>query len=304
MNYFYLSFLLVISTLLYANEPILPLPQKISLNPDKVALGKDLFFDTALSKDNTISCATCHNIADGGDDGLIHSFGILGKEGNINSPTVLNAVFNFRQFWDGRAKDLQDQAQGPIQNPVEMGYNFPDLIKRLQTTPYKKRFKQIYPDGITKENITDAIAEYEKTLITPSPFDRYLRGEKNAISKEAQEGYEIFKTKGCIACHQGINIGGNMYNRFGIYQDSNSSDLGLYKRTHKLRDKYFFKVPTLRNVALTAPYFHDGRTSSLRVAIYKMAQYQLGRKITPDEVKKIEAFLHSLTGSVPKEALQ
>ncbi len=292
---------LFMSSCLLALEPITPIPQHISVNVKKASLGKELFFDTALSRDNTISCATCHDLQNGGDDGLAHSFGIHGQKGTRNAPTVLNSGFNFRQFWDGRAKDLQAQASGPIENPVEMGFNFTDLIKKLNKTPYKAKFTAIYKDGITKENITDAIAEYEKTLITPNaPFDKYLRGDKKALTQEQKEGYELFKTKGCIACHNGMNVGGNMYNKFGIFEDTNSSDLGRYDATHRERDKHYFKVPSLRNVAQTAPYFHDGRTYSLKKAVKLMAQAQLGRKITPQEIDKIVAFLHSLSAKLPQ----
>ena len=288
-------------TLLNADEPIEPIPQKIHVNPKKVELGKMLFFDTTLSADDTVSCASCHILQEGGDDNLPVSFGIKGQKGPINAPTVYNAVFNFRQFWDGRAADLKEQAMGPIENPKEMGFNFKELVAKLKKTPYRAQFDRIYEDGITKENIADAIAEYEKTLITPNaPFDRYLKGDKNAITQEQKEGYELFKSKGCVTCHHGVNVGGNLYNKFGIFQDSNSSSLGRYNVTHKERDKYYFKVPSLRNIAKTAPYFHDGRTYDLRVAVFTMAQYQLGRKITPQEVDKIVAFLKSLNGELPK----
>lgn len=282
-----------------ANEPISPIPTSVTVNKQKATLGKKLFFDTALSRDDTISCGSCHILEEGGDDNLRVSFGINGQQGSRNAPTVYNAVFNFRQFWDGRAKDLQDQAVGPIENPVEMGFTFKALIPKLRHTHYKKEFQEIYQDGITKENITDAIAEYEKTLITPNaPFDKYLRGDKKALSKDAIQGYELFKNKGCISCHQGVNIGGNMYNKFGIFHDVNGKDLGRYDVTHRERDKYTFKVPSLRNVALTAPYFHDGRTQSLRAAVVLMSEYQLGRHITPKEIDKIVVFLNSLTGDL------
>jgi cytochrome c peroxidase len=297
---FMLSF--IFNILVLANEPIQPIPQTMKVDRHKAALGKKLFFDRQLSADKTINCASCHILHDGGDDNLKSSFGIYGQKGPINSPTVYNAVFNFREFWDGRAADLQEQAAGPIENPKEMGFNFKDLVIRLNKTPYKKLFHSIYKEGITKETITDAIAEYEKSLITPnSPFDRYLRGEEEAITQNQKEGYALFKAKGCIACHHGINIGGNMYNKFGIFTDSNSTDLGRYNVTHKEQDKYYFKVPSLRNITETAPYFHDGRTYSLKTAIYLMAQYQLGRKITEEEVEKIMAFLNSLKGTLPKE---
>jgi cytochrome c peroxidase len=297
----YFLFLLTITNILFAKEPITPIPLTVDVNPKKAALGKELFFDTALSADNTINCATCHQLNAGGDDNLPFSFGIKGQKGPINSPTVYNAVFNFRQFWDGRAADLQEQASGPIENPKEMGNNFKNLISKLNKTTYKKKFNSIYNDGITKANITDAIAEYEKTLITPNaPFDRYLRGDKTALTKEQKEGYELFKSKGCISCHHGINIGGNMYNKFGIFEDSKSKNLGRYNVTHLERDKYYFKVPSLRNIARTAPYFHNGSARTLHEAVRIMAKFQLGRKITPQEVDKIVAFLKSLNGKIPK----
>ncbi|WP_434636972.1 cytochrome-c peroxidase [Sulfurimonas sp. NW7] len=288
-------------TLLTANEPITPLPQSVQVNQAKAKLGQALFFDPILSHDNTISCASCHDLHNGGDDGLKFSFGIQGQEGSVNAPTVYNAVFNFRQFWDGRAKNLQEQAIGPIENPVEMGSSFEEIIPKLKKSKYKKLFDAIYNDGITKNNITDAIAEYEKTLITPnSRFDRYLRGDKSALTQKEKEGYELFKSKGCVSCHHGENIGGNLYNKFGIFNESNSEWLGRYNITHKERDKYFFKVPSLRNIVRTAPYFHDGRTYDLKKAVEIMSQYQLGRHITKEEIAKITAFLQSLNGELPK----
>ncbi len=281
-------------------QPIQPLPQSVKLDHQKVLLGKKLFFDPILSKDNTISCASCHHLKDGGDDNLKFSFGIKGQEGIINSPTVYNAVYNFRQFWDGRAADLREQAIGPIENPVEMGNTFPNLIKTLQNTYYKEVFEKIYDDGITKKNIVDAIAEYEKALITPNaPFDRYLRGDKKAITEDEKEGYDLFESKGCIACHHGVNVGGNLYNKFGVMEDAKSADLGRYNVTGNVRDKFYFKVPSLRNVARTAPYFHDGRTESLTEAVEFMAHYQLGRSISEEEIRKIVAFLHTLNGEIP-----
>ncbi len=297
-----LFFLIIFSFLKASSEPITPIPDRLEVDSKKVALGKKLFFDARLSRNNTIACASCHIISQGGDDNLPHSFGIGGQEGTVNAPTVLNAVFNFRQFWDGRAKDLQEQAEGPIQNPIEMGFNFPDLIKKLNQTEYKKAFASIYKEGITKRSITNAIAEYEKTLITPnSPFDRYLKGDTNALSKRAKKGYALFKSKGCISCHHGVNIGANMYSRFGVFEPSEATWLGRYNITKKARDKYSFKVPTLRNIALTAPYFHDGSVATLNEAIKRMAQLQLGRYITQEEIDDIEHFLKSLSGDLPEE---
>ena len=298
---FFVNFV-VLFCLLYA-EPITPIPKSIEYDIQKAKLGRELFFDTLLSADGTISCATCHDIMNGGDDGNKFSFGIDGKMGDINSPTVLNAVFNFRQFWNGMAKDLQEQASGPIENPIEMGNNFKNLIAKLKKTPYKTKFDSIYKDGITKQNITNAIAEYEKTLITPNaPFDRYLRGDDNAITKKQKDGYFLFKDKGCIACHHGINIGGNLYNKFGVVERVDSKRLGRYEVTHNERDKYYFKVPTLRNIALTSPYLHDGRYETLDEVVKFMARYQLGKVITQDEIDKIVAFLNSLTAPVPQSA--
>lgn len=288
----------------FANaEPITPLPQSVEVNSGKVVLGKKLFFDTIVSVDNTVSCATCHDLENGGDDGLKVSFGIEAKSGTINSPTVYNSVYNFRQFWNGRAKDLVQQAKGPIENPVEMGNTFENLITTLKKTAYKSEFNRVYSDGITKENIVDAIVEYEKTLITPnSPFDKYLRGDKSAITQEQKEGYELFKSKGCIACHHGVNVGGNLYNKFGVMQNANSQSLGRYEVTKNEADKYYFKVPTLRNIQKTAPYLHDGRFEDLDEVVKFMARYQLGRVVNQEEIDKIVTFLNSLSGEIPQSA--
>jgi len=292
--------LLLLFALLNA-EPITPIPQNIKVDKQKVELGKELFFDTILSSDNTISCASCHDLENGGDDGLKFSFGIDGQEGDINSPTVLNAVYNFRQFWNGGAKNLAHQAMGPIENPVEMGSDFKKLIITLNKTPYKEKFSNIYSNGITKENIVDAIAEFEKTLITPNaPFDKYLRGDRAAITQEQKDGYELFKSKGCIACHHGINVGGNLYNKFGVMESANSKRLGRYEITKKESDKYYFKVPSLRNIENTAPYLHDGRYDDLEDVVKFMAHFQLGRTISKEEIKKIVSFLNSLSGEIPK----
>jgi len=222
---------------------------------------------------------------------------------NINSPTVYNAVYNFRQFWNGSAKDLQEQAGGPVENPVEMGHSFENLIPILNKTLYKQKFEAIYDDGITKNNITDAIAEFEKTLITlNSPFDKYLNGDKLALSQDAKDGYNLFKQRGCIACHHGINVGGNLYNKFGVMQMVDSKRLGRFEVTGKEEDKLYFKVPTLRNIELTAPYLHDGRYDKLDDTVKFMARYQLGRILTEKEIKKIVSFLKSLSGEIPQSA--
>ena len=284
------------------SAPIKPIPIDMKVDDRKVQLGKKLFFDPILSRDGTISCASCHDLQHGGDDGMKFSIGIDGKRGNINSPTIYNAVFNFRQFWDGRAKDLKEQVFGPIENPVEMGHSMDLTVKVLKkNNAYIKMFEAIYSDGITHENVADAIAEFEKVLITPnSSFDKYLKGDKKAISKKAKEGYALFESKGCILCHHGINVGGNFYNKFGIYKDSNSTNLGRYNLTKREEDKYVYKVPSLRNVALTSPYMHDGRITELKEAVSLMTKYQLGRHMEEGEIDAIVCFLKSLTGEIPK----
>lgn len=299
-----LFILLVSVQLLYASPLIKPIPHTLQADQKKAMLGKKLFFDPILSEDNTISCVSCHNLLSGGDDDRNFSIGIKGQIGRINTPTVYNALFNFRQFWDGRARDLKDQVKGPIQNPVEMGHNLQDALHRIkQKRSYTDMFEDIYSDGVTIDNITDAIAEFEKLLITPdAPFDKYLRGEKSAISKSAENGYKIFVTKGCIICHHGVNIGGNMYNKFGIFKDANSTDMGRYNITKDENDKYLFKVPSLRNIAKTSPYMHDGRIKTLKEAVILMTQYQLGREIKEQEIDDIVSFLESLTGVIPKIA--
>lgn len=313
MNKFLLVFVLLFS-FLYANEPIQPLPKEIKYDKEKALLGKKLYFDPILSKDNTISCASCHNLELGGVDNLQFSFGIKGQKGNINTPTVLNSIFNFRQMWDGRAKTLAHQVQFPITNPVEMGNNFEILIATLNNDNYyNKIFKKVYKDGITKNNIGDALEEFQKTLITPSAFDEYLRGNENAISDNQKKGYELFNKKGCVSCHNGINIGGGLYSQFGLTdetiannlinstsntKDGYNPDLGLYNITKNDFDKFYFKVPTLRNVALTYPYLHNGRIKTLNEAISSIAKAQLGLDLTKEETFLIEEFLKSLNGKV------
>ena len=292
-------FILFFNIILFSKEPITPIPLEIEFDKEKANLGKELFFDPILSKDNTISCHSCHILEQGGDDNLQFSFGVDGKVGNMNSPTVFNSTFNFVQFWDGRAKNLQEQVQGPITNEVEMAHTFEEIIKILNNTEYKEKFRKIYKDWVTKNNITDSLAQFQKTLITPnSPFDKYLRGDKNAISKEQKQGYELFKNQGCIACHHGVNVGGNLYAKFGLISKLQSDSKGRYEVTKNELDKYYFKVPTLRNIELTSPYLHDGRIEELEDVVKFMAHYQLGKSLSEEEVKKIVLFLKSLTGDL------
>ena len=299
-----LILLMGIHVFLYASDLIEPIPLELDYDKPKALLGKKLFHDKRLSRDNTISCESCHRLEEGGDDNLQYSFGVDGQVGTINSPTVFNAHYNFVQFWDGRAKDLKAQARHPIENPIEMGISMDIVLKKLQQdVGYRSQFKALYDDGLTKDNILDAIVEFEKALITPNArFDQYLRGDKTALTQEEREGFELFKENGCISCHNGVNIGGNLYQKVGImktYIDDQNIQ-GRYSITKNEKDKYFFKVPTLRNIALTEPYLHDGSQKSLEEVVKFMLRYQLGMPSEKDEIKKITAFLRTLTGENPK----
>lgn len=286
-----------------AAEPIVPIPHSVPHNPEKAALGKLLFADPILSKDKTVACISCHDFSKGGADAQNVSTGINKARGTMNSPTVLNSVFNFTQFWNGRAKTLQEQILGPIHNPIEMGFSAQEAVLRLQSSPrYKEAFKKITKrDTIIPNDITDVIAEYEKTLITPNAkFDLYLKG-KTLLSHSEKEGYTLFKTLGCITCHNGVNIGGNSFQKMGLINPvaRNTKIDDRYTLTKRETDKNVFKVPTLRNIALTAPYFHDGSARTLHEAVQKMSYHNLGIKPTPKEIDSIVAFLKTLTGDIP-----
>jgi cytochrome c peroxidase len=288
----------------HVNEPILPIKKPTGLDPRKVALGDDLFHDTRLSHDNTISCASCHNLAAGGVDLLPRSIGVDGRQGEINAPTVYNAALNFRQFWDGRAADLAEQIEGPIHNPVEMATNWQEALPKLAADEaLKARFMALYGTPPTEASTIDAIVEFERSLITPSRMDRWLMGDNNALTPEELQGYELFKQHGCIACHQGANVGGNLYQRFGVMRDYfagrkhiTHADLGRFNVTGREEDRYVFKVPSLRNVMLTPPYFHDASTESINEAVREMGRYQLGIDLPEKDVESIVHFLSALTG--------
>lgn len=296
-------FLFFCSFVLYAQHNITPIPLNVNYDKQKAQLGKKLFFDTILSKDNTISCATCHELPGNGANQTAYSFGVNGAEGNINSPTVLNSAFNFVQFWDGRAKDLKTQALEPIENPIEMASKMSDVIKKLKKSSYKKKFNKIYKDGVTKDNLADAIAEFEIALFTPnSRFDKYLRGDEKAINEQEKRGFELFEDLGCISCHNGKLVGGNSYHRIGLFKEYKQDKplLGRYEITKRERDKHMFKVPSLRNIELTAPYLHDGGAKTLKKAIELMLELQLGIEPNEKYIKDIEMFLKTLTGENPK----
>ena len=295
-----------VSPVALSSEPILPLPDSIpGLDPQKVALGNTLFHDTRLSHDNTIACATCHRLDQGGIDGRQYPIGIKGQVAETNVPTVFNSAFNFRQFWNGRAATLEDQAAEVIINPLEMGSSWVEVMAKLkQDAGYAASFSQIYNNGITPGNIVDAIATFERTLLTPNArFDKYLKGDDQAITAYELAGYKLFKSYGCISCHQGRNIGGNFYEKLGVMRDYfkergaiTAAGQGRYAITQNPDDMHKFKVPSLRNVALTAPYFHDGTIKTLEQAVIAMGEYQLGLSLPEEDVARIVAFLRTLTG--------
>ncbi len=299
-----LSVSILIAGNVYAAEPISPITAEKNINPSMAELGKKLYFDPRLSKSGYISCNSCHNLAMGGTDNLTTSIGHGWHQGPINSPTVLNAKYNLAQFWDGRAKDLKDQASGPIANPGEMASTHKLAVSVLQSIPqYRKEFKSVFgKQKIDIDQVTDAIAEFEKTLTTPdSRFDQWLKGNKKAINKTELAGYKLFKSVGCTACHNGPAVGGNSYQKMGLvkpYKTSNPAK-GRISVTGKAEDKNVFKVPTLRNIELTYPYFHDGGAKTLEQAVDTMAKVQLGRTLNKGEINKIVAFLKTLTGKQP-----
>lgn len=287
-----------------SKEPIQPItPAKVS-NPALVELGKKLYFDPRLSKSGFISCNSCHNLSMGGTDNLKTSIGHNWQEGPINAPTVLNSSLNVAQFWDGRAADLKAQAGGPIANPGEMAFTHTLAVDLLQSIPgYVGEFKKAFgSDKVDIEKVTKAIAAFEETLVTPnSRFDKWLKGDQKALSKNELEGYKLFKDSGCVACHNGPAVGGNSFQKMGVveaYKASSPAE-GRVAVTGKDADRFNFKVPTLRNVEMTYPYFHDGAANTLPEAVDTMARIQLGKKFTAEENAKVVAFLKTLTGDQP-----
>ena len=290
------------------NEPIQPiLPAQIT-DPAKVELGKQLFFDPRLSRSGFISCNSCHNLSMGGSDNLQTSIGHNWQQGPINSPTVLNSSLNVAQFWDGRAADLKEQAAGPIANPGEMAFTHTLAVDTLRSIPqYSEAFARVYGvQQITIDEVTDAIAEFEETLVTPfSRFDRWLLGDTQAMTEDELRGYQLFKDTGCVACHNGPAAGGNSFQKMGLvsaYETANPAE-GVAGLTGQDADRFKFKVPTLRNVELTYPYFHDGAYWTLEEAVDVMARLQLGRQLGDEDIASITAFLKTLTGQQPSFAL-
>lgn len=294
-------------------EPIPATPPALPDNPatpEKVELGRKLYFEPRLSEAHNISCNSCHLVGMGGADGRPNSIGHNWQRGGRNAPTVLNAVFNTAQFWDGRAADLKEQAGGPISNPVEMGITKQHAVEQLEGIPgYVEAFTAAYPgapDPITYSNIEQAIAVFEATLITPdAPFDRWLGGDDTALTDQQKQGLSVFIDKGCASCHNGINIGGGMYAPFGVVEKPGweflpPDDHGRFQVTNTVEDDYVFKVPSLRNIALTAPYFHSGHAWDLKQAVAVMGLAQLGEQLNDAEIAQVTAFLTSLTGTQPE----
>ncbi|MGC3979933.1 MAG: cytochrome c peroxidase [Steroidobacteraceae bacterium] len=293
------------------DEPIKPLPPIMIESPARVALGRQLFHDARLSNNNKVSCSSCHDLNKGGADGRDRAVGINGKLTSMNAPSVFNAALNFKQFWNGGADSLEAQIDTVVRNPTEMGSNWTEVLAKLQQDAgYRKDFAAAYGDGLNQANVRNAIASFERTLLTPdSRFDRYLRGDAAALSDAEKQGYAKFKQYGCVSCHQGVNVGGNMFQKFGIMFDYfgkrghvTSADLGRYRITGLEEDRYVFKVPSLRNVALTAPYFHDASAKTLEDAVGVMFKYQLGRRATEEDKQAIVKFLGTLTGQWPGQS--
>jgi cytochrome c peroxidase len=291
-----------------SDEPIQPIQAAKQVNLGMVELGKKLYFDPRLSKSGFISCNSCHNLSMGGTDNIPTSIGDHWQQGPINAPTVLNSSLNVAQFWDGRAADLKAQAGGPIANPGEMAFTHTLALGVLESIPaYVREFKTVFgKDKVDIDQVTAAIAEFEKTLVTPnSRFDQYLLGKDDALSADEKAGYKLFKDSGCVACHNGPAVGGNSFQKMGVvepYKTKATAD-GRVAVTGKDADRFNFKVPTLRNVEMTYPYFHDGAANTLTEAVDTMGRIQLGKKFTKDENARIVAFLKTLTGDQPSFTL-
>ena len=287
------------------DEPIQPIPIDTTLDPDKVELGAFLFNDPRLSKDNSLSCASCHILDAGGDDNLVTGIALGGNRHVVNTPTVFNARYNFRQQWDGAALTLEDQVDSVLHSHMEADSNWVELIDKLKAdSGLVHQFEKIYQDGLTRDNYLDALTEFQKSLVTPNArFDRYLLGDAEAITEEEKEGYQRFKEFGCISCHQGVNIGGNLFQKFGIFYDYLAergdiinADYGRINVTNREVDMHVFKVPSLRNIEVTAPYLHDGKAASLEEVIAIMGRTQIGKNINDRDIALLAKFLRTLTG--------
>lgn len=294
---------------------VAPAPADNPTTPEKVELGKMLYHDPRLSSSGTVACASCHNVMLGGEDNRPNSVGVGAQTGGRSAPTVWNAAFNKVQFWDGRAASLEAQAAGPVTNPIEMGMkSWDDVVVRLKSIEgYQHAFDKAFgPNSISKDNATKAIAAYERTLITPnSAYDKYVNGDKSALNAQQIRGLEKANQLGCTSCHSTAAFnGGGSFQKFPVYpngyfeaQYHMSKDLGVAEVTKNDSDKHYFKVPTLRNIALTAPYFHNGAVKSLDMAVRVMAKVQLDKELNDADVADIVAFLNALTGEFPQQSM-
>lgn len=288
------------------DEPIAPIPAAAGLDPAKLELGEQLFRDFRLSHGNRVSCVSCHALDAGGDDeDQVRSIGADGKPLDFNTSTIFNAALSFRLNWRGNFRTLEEQNETTLQAPLLMNTSWEELLSKLAADPrYTESFAKLYGASPDRDNVLDALAAYQRSLVTPDArFDQYLEGDLDAITADEKQGYQIFKDNGCIACHQGVNIGGNLFQKFGIFADPfagqktlTQADLGRFAITGLERDRHVFRVPSLRNIAVTAPYFHDGRTASLEDAVKVMARNQLGRELNDRDIDLIVKFLGTLTG--------
>lgn len=292
-------------------QPILEVAENPAnpLTDAKLDLGRMLYYDTRLSKNRTVSCNSCHDLASFGDDGLATSKGIHDQTGGRSAPTVYNAAIHIAQFWDGRAADVEAQAVGPVLNPIEMG--MPDenyVLRVLKSIPgYVEAFAKAFPeekDPLTYANVGKAIGAFERKLMTPSRFDDFLKGDDKALTDAEKHGLNLFVTTGCTVCHNGMGVGGHLYQKLGLVKEWPTKDLGRYEATKNEADKYFFKVPSLRNITETGPYLHDGSIASLEEIVSKMAEYQLGRTISEEDTKAIVTFLGSLKGRIDENYIK
>jgi cytochrome c peroxidase len=286
------------------SEPILPVPPIEAIDPAKIELGRKMFHDPRLSRGERVSCASCHDLDRGGDDGRARSPAADGRPLDFNAATVFNAALNARLNWRGNFRSVEEQNEAVLLDPRLMNTTWPELMAKLRADgDYRAAFEARYGAAPEREHVLDALASFQRSLLTPDArFDRYLRGERDAINADEARGYQLFKAYGCAACHQGVNIGGNLFQKFGIFHDpfaergAGASDLGRYSITGREDDRYVFRVPSLRNVAVTAPYFHDGSAASLSGAVEIMARAQLGRELPAEHNALIVKFLRTLTG--------
>ncbi|WP_428620630.1 cytochrome-c peroxidase [Reyranella sp.] len=285
--------------------PITPVPRPAGLDPAKVRLGEKLFHDVRLSHDNVVACASCHRLDRGGDDDRVRPMGSDGLPLDYNAPTIFNATLSFRYNWRGNFRELETQNESTLRDRRLMNTSWDELLAKLGADPaYRNAFARAYGGRPERTHVLDALASFQRSLLTPNArFDRYLRGEDDAITDEEKRGYQLFRGYGCIACHQGVNIGGNLFQKFGVFDNPfarreriTTADLGRFTITGDERDRHVLRVPSLRNVALTAPYFHDGSAGSLSEAVDIMALSQLGRTLEVHEIDLIVKFLGSLTG--------